>query len=247
MPYPASATGPETTPPVTARGATRPLAVVFDVNETLFSLERVGERLRAHGLPPQALGWWFARTLRDGAMLAALGRGAPFRDLASAALADVLLAYGMDPLPGMVDGVMDAMAEMDPHPDAEPAVRALAAAGVQLLTLTNGSAGLTQELLLRSGLRRHFRACLSVDEVGVWKPRPEPYLHAAEVAGLRPRQLALVAVHSWDTAGAQAAGLVAGWASRLEHRYPPHLGAPDVVGASLLEVAEGLLSLPSGG
>lgn len=227
-------------------GATRPLVVAFDVNETLFSLAPVGARLEAHGLPQQALGWWFARTLRDGAMLAAMGRGAPFRELAVDALADVLLAYGLNPLPGTIDEVIGAMAEMEPHPDAEPAIRALAAGGVRLVTLTNGAASLTDALLRRCGLRHHFDACLSVDDVGVWKPRPEPYLHAAAVAGVQPHQAALVAVHSWDTAGAAAARLTTGWASRLEGRYPPRLGSPDVRGANLLEVAEGLLALPEG-
>ena len=49
---------------------------------------------------------------------------------------------------------------------------------------------------------------ISVDEVGVWKPAPTPYLHAAGALGVEPHQLAMVAVHAWDVHGAVRAGLV---------------------------------------
>lgn len=69
-------------------------------------------------------------------------------------------------------------------------------------------------------------------------------------AGLPPEtrklwlvQMALVAVHGWDIMGAHRAGLTTGWASRLEGHFPPAMGAPDVSGANLVEVANGLLAL----
>lgn len=235
---------PEESLTTTGRSARRPVVVAFDVNETLFSLEAVRVRLTAQGLPRQALEWWFARTLRDGVILAALGRSAPFAELADDALRDVLAGYGVDPTPELTSEFLGAMGEMDPHPDVEPALRLLAGAGIRLVTLTNGSAALTDTLLRRCGLRNLVETCLSVDEVGVWKPRPEPYHYAANATGVRPDQLALVAVHAWDTCGAAAAGLVTGWASRLEGRYPPRLGQPDVSGTTLVEVAERLLALP---
>jgi 2-haloacid dehalogenase len=85
---------------------------------------------------------------------------------------------------------------------------------------------------------------ISIDEVQAWKPAPAPYLHAAEVLGVEPPRLALVAVHSWDIHGAHRAGLVTGWASRREGVFPATFDPPDVTGADLVEVADRLLDLP---
>lgn len=50
---------------------------------------------------------------------------------------------------------------------------------------------------------------------------------------------------SWDTHGANQAGLVTGWVSRLEHRFPPVFTPPDVTGPDLVTVVDGLLRLPA--
>lgn len=81
----------------------------------------------------------------------------------------------------------------------------------------------------------------SIDEVDRWKPFPEPYLHAAAELGLRPGQLAMVAVHAWDVNGAKQAGLITGWGDRLEGRWNSAMAPPDITGSSLLQVVEGLL------
>jgi FMN phosphatase YigB (HAD superfamily) len=81
----------------------------------------------------------------------------------------------------------------------------------------------------------------SIDEVRRWKPFPEPYLHAAAELELRPGQLAMVAVHARDVHGAKQAGLVTGWADRLEGRWNTAMTPPDVTGSTLVEVVQGLL------
>jgi 2-haloacid dehalogenase len=48
-------------------------------------------------------------------------------------------------------------------------------------------------------------------------------------------------VHAWDLEGARRAGLVTGWSSRLEKRWHRAMQPPDVSGADLVQVAEGLL------
>lgn len=213
------------------RPARRPLAVAFDVNETLVSLDTF-----AAELPDGALPTWFARVLRDGFALAATGDYATFRDLA--------LVH----LEGLVDdpeAALGRFGELDAHPDAAPALATLADAGMPAVTLTVGAAELSERLLKRNGLRDRVRQCLSADTVGRWKPHPQPYLHAAEVCGVEPGRLALVAVHSWDIHGANRAGLVTGWCSRLEGRFLPPFSPPDVRGDDLVAVVDRLLALPS--
>ena len=48
--------------------------VAFDVNETLFSLDSLGPVFATAGLNPAAVPLWFARLLRDGFALTAMGQ-----------------------------------------------------------------------------------------------------------------------------------------------------------------------------
>jgi 2-haloacid dehalogenase len=221
--------------------ATHPVrAVAFDVNETLFSLARLGAAFTAIGVDPASVPLWFARLLRDGFALTAMDQYRPFGELAAESL------RALDPAVDdtAVETVLSAFRELDPFPDTEPALRALHEAGVPVVTLTNGSAELVGALLGRAVLTRYVREGLSVDQVRRWKPAPHPYRWAAERLGVEPSQLALVASHPWDCAGAHTAGLVAGWVNRTGTRWPTVFPPPDVTGPDLTTVVAGLLAPP---
>ena len=223
--------------------ASRPVAVVFDVIETLIPLEPLRERFAAAGLPPHLLDLWFTRTLRDGMALAATGEYAPFAEVAGQALRAVS-GYRADA--AQVASVLAGLSELPAHPDVLPAAELLAGAGLRLGCLTNGSAALTRSFVERAGLDPYIERVISVQEAGTWKPAAVVYRHAASLLGVEPGGLALVAAHAWDCHGASRAGLVTGWVSRLEREYSPIFAPPDVTGADLTEVAHGLLGLPEG-
>lgn len=218
----------------------RPLVVAFDVVETLFSLGAVEVALADAGPGAPTVERFFDRLLRDGFALAASGSYRPFRDVADRALAAT--SSGLDA--ATRGRILGAFARLDPHPDARPALERVRAAGLAAAALTNGSATLTAGLLERAGFEELVERVVSIDEAQAWKPAPAPYRHAAEVLGVVPGRLALVAVHSWDVHGARRAGLVTGWASRLEGRFPAIFDRPDVIGSDLVEVVDGLLALP---
>jgi 2-haloacid dehalogenase len=217
-------------------------AVAFDVNETLFSLDRLGPAFDEVGLSAGDVPLWFARVLREGFALAVLGG---YREFASIA-ADVLRNLG----PGRIGEaevahVLTAFTTLDPHPDAEPALRMLREAGVPAVTLTNGSAAVVEGLLERAGLAGYVEAVLSVEAVQRWKPHPLPYRHAAARLGLPVERVALVAAHAWDCAGARNAGMPTGWLPRREPVWPQGYPLPDVTGPDLTTVTRALL--PGGG
>lgn len=222
----------------------RPAAVAFDVIETLMPLEPLRGRLADVGEPGHVLDVWFTRTLRDGMALSAAGDYAPFREVAAAALSTVTGGRLSD---ADVAHVLDGFASLPAHPDAEPAARRLAEAGVRLACLTNGDAEVTAAFVDRAGLAPYIDKVITVAEVRRWKPPAVVYQHAAGALGLPADRLALVAAHAWDCHGAKRAGLVSGWVSHLEGRYPPIFAPPDVSGDTLTEVAEGLLGLPADG
>ncbi len=217
----------------------RPHAVAFDVVETSFSLDAVAEALERVGVGRETLAPFFASLLRDAFALSAAGDPHPFVEVARATLTTVAPALADE---ARVE-VMSSFRALDPQPDLAPALDRLAAAEVPALALTNGSAEVTAGLFDRAGLADRIDRIISVDEARVWKPRAELYLYAAEVMSVAPGALALVAVHPWDLHGASRAGLLTGWVSRHDAGYPDVFAPPDVSGADLVTVVEGLLAL----
>jgi 2-haloacid dehalogenase len=221
----------------------RPTVVAFDVNETLSDMEPLRARFDGVGAAGHLLESWFAGTLRDGFALTAAGAFAKFSDVAAACLRTVLRDVEDSRLEDAVSFVLEGFVELDVHADVPEGIERLNGAGVRLVTLTNGSVTLSEAMLDRAGVLDRLERCMSVDEVGRWKPAPEPYLFAAEQCGVAPEQVALVAVHPWDIDGAKRAGLAAGWVDRKDRPYPSCFEEPEVRGPDLVAVAEGLLAL----
>jgi 2-haloacid dehalogenase len=220
----------------------RPAVVAFDVIETLMSLEPLRARLTEIGQPPGLLEAWYTRTLRDGMALSATGDYVPFGDVAEAALR-ALTHYTVSD--EQVAAVMAGWDELPAFPDALPAVRRLAEAGLRVACLTNGSASLVSAFVNRAGLGDLVERVISVGEVYRWKPSGVVYLYAVSVMGVPADRMALVAAHDWDCHGAKRAGLTTGWVSRKSGGFGAPFAPPDVVGEDLAEVAAKLLTLES--
>ncbi|SDC21486.1 2-haloacid dehalogenase [Geodermatophilus telluris] len=220
--------------------ARRPHVVAFDVNETLLDLSPVRAELVELGLPGHLLATVFGRTLQTGFAATVAGTWLPFRAAFDSALAQLTDLADDDRA-----RVADAFLELSPHPDVEPALRRLTAAGVRAVTLTHGSPGVAEAGLERGGITPLVERTLSSETVRAWKPSREAYLWAAGTCGVAPERLALVAAHGWDVLGATRAGLTGAWFPRGERVYPPAYPAPAVVAPDLAGAVEALLALPA--
>jgi 2-haloacid dehalogenase len=216
-----------------------PAVVVFDVNQTLSNFDGLVPRFQEVNADPGVVPIWFAATLRDGFALTAAGGYADFSDIAIATLTALL--SGNARLLGSPDEaaqhIIESMAELDVHPDVATGLRTFHAAGVRIVTLSNGSSRVAESLLERAGLRGLVERCLSVSEARRWKPAREAYRLAADRCHVEVGELALIAVHPWDVDGAIRAGLRGGWLSRDGAAYPPFLHPPDATGQNLPELA----------
>src|SRR5215510_8946347 len=124
--------------------ARRPVVVAFDVIETLFPLEPLRQRIVEAGQPGHVLELWFTRLLRDAFVLVATSGYRPFPEIAATALASVT----SHSLPAdSVRRIVAGFAELDAHPDVGPAMRRARESGLRVVTLTNGSAQVTDTLL----------------------------------------------------------------------------------------------------
>ncbi len=212
--------------------------VILDVNETLFPLDPVADRMAEVGLPGQ-LDVWFARVLRDGIAAAAADRFAPFGELGRHHLA--MLLDGHPEPDTAIAHVLDGFGQVHPHPDVAPGLHALRDAGIPTVALTNGSAELTRAFLARADLTDLVAEVHDVTPVGRWKPAAAAYRFVLDRHGVGAHRAAMVAVHPWDLLGAQAAGLVTGWLNRDGDRYPAVFGQPDVTASDLPELVMRLL------
>ncbi len=187
-----------------------PALLLLDVNETLSDTAALAGVLEGLGAPPHVGPTWFAAVLRDGFALTAAGHPAPFSDVARAAARSALSSHVP---PGRLDDAVAALAgalgRLPLHPDVAVGLEALAATGVRVAALTNGSAALASSLLERGGVRSHLEAVLSVESFGegAWKPAPGTYRGACAAMGVEPHDAVLVAAHRWDVDGAAWAGL----------------------------------------
>lgn len=212
----------------------RPRLLVLDVNETLSDLTGLGPAFEAVGLAAQEVPAWFAGVLRDAFALAALGDNPSFADLATASL-EARLG------PGAAGPVLDAFRALEPHPDVVPGLQSLAALGLRVVTLSNGSAGvaraLLEERLAAAGEPGAVEAYLSVEDAPAWKPVAAAYEHALAVTGVDAAEALMVAVHPWDIEGARRAGLRTAWLRRDRPGWPAAFARADLEATDLLDLA----------
>lgn len=115
-----------------------------------------------------------------------------------------------------------AWRRLDPWPDAVEGLTRLKTR-YPIVTLSNGNIALMLEMARRGGLP--WDAILGAEVTGIYKPEPRAYLGTAEILGIDPVGLCLVAAHHSDLAAARACGLATAWVDRpLEYGGRP---APD--------------------
>lgn len=125
---------------------------------------------------------------------------------------------GIDPAAVSVaelDELNLAWHRLDPWPDVVAGLSRLKRRFI-IAPLSNGNIILMLDIAKRAGLP--WDAILGAEVVQAYKPRPEAYLRTADVLGLSPERVCLVAAHNGDLAAARACGLSTAFVPRpLEH------------------------------
>jgi 2-haloacid dehalogenase len=132
----------------------------------------------------------------------------------------VLRDHGLDPgaLPaGELDWLNRAWHRLDPWPDAIPGLLRLKPRYF-IAPLSNGNILLLANMAKRAGIP--WDAILGAEPARAYKPQPEAYTRTAEILGLAPDEVALVAAHNGDLAAARGAGLATAFVLR-PHEHGP--------------------------
>jgi len=215
---------------------------VFDVNETLLDLAAMDphfERVFGDAGARQA---WFNQMIQSALVATVTGAYSQFGALAMAALEMTAEQAGVEVREEDRDAIAGQMRRLPAHPEVPGALQRLRDAGLRLAALTNSTEQVARAQLEHAGLIEAFELVLSADTVRRLKPAPEPYRMAAERLGVAVGEVRLVAAHAWDVAGAVRAGCAAAFVARPGKVLDPLVERPDVIGADLVAVADGILA-----
>jgi 2-haloacid dehalogenase len=217
--------------------------IAFDVNETLLDMHALDEPfemlLGSASLRPQ----WFALMLQLAFTGGLTGQYVDFTTAQRAALAMLAEREGMPLTASDIDGLVGRMSSLPPHPEVPGALAALARTRLRLVALTNSLQRTAEAQLANAGLSGCFEAVISADSTGHLKPAPQPYHAVAERCGVSIGEVRLVAAHSWDIAGAVAAGCQAVFVARPGMVLSPLGDPPGITGSDLAAVAEQIISI----
>ena len=219
----------------------QPKLLLFDVNETLSDMSPLSGCFEAVGAPPGLVTPWFAGVLRDGFALTIAGGSATFVDLAAQGLHTIFSKVQLNcTIAQAVTQVMGGFADLSLHADVAPGLRRLRAGGVRIVTLSNGSSTVAENLLVQAGLAGEVERFLSVEEVSPWKPAAAAYKCALTACGVDAADAMLVAVHPWDIDGAMRAGLQTAWIDRNDGIYPDYFSPWTLRATSVEDLADQL-------
>ena len=207
--------------------------VLLDALGTLLALEPPAPRLVAE---LAARGVTVGEDVADAALRAEIAyyraHHHEARDLASLAelrdrCAAVLARHLPEPVPDLRAALLASL-RFTPYPEVPDVLRALRAAGLRLVVVSNWDVSL-HEALAATGLAPLLDGAISSAEAGAAKPEPAIFARALALAGggLTPADAVHVGDEDADLEGARAAGIAAVLVDRGGARTPdPPPGVP---------------------
>jgi len=218
------------------------LTCLFDINETVLDLSALDDLFTALFGDPRSRERWFAQTLQNAMTAELCGRHAPFEAQGQAALEMVGARLGRSLTTMDKQRVADALKRLPAHADVRPGLDFARAQGVRCIAFSNNARTATQAQLEYAGLGDAFAGILSAEDAGASKPATATYRQAAANLGLAADSLWLIAVHAWDIAGAQAAGLKGALVQRTAAQVANPLAPPRVTAGNLQEAVARILA-----
>jgi 2-haloacid dehalogenase len=135
-------------------------------------------------------------------------------------LAKVMAAYGIDSgsIPNdELDDLNHAWHRLDPWPDSVEGLLRLKRR-FMIAPLSNGNVRLMVDMAKRAALP--WDAILGAEVVRAYKPSPQVYTDTAEILGLKPAEVCMVAAHNGDLAAARQCGLKTAFVIRPTEHGP---------------------------
>jgi 2-haloacid dehalogenase len=205
-------------------------AVLFDVYGTLLDVHGLTPALEAaapgRGAALSAL--WRQKQIDYSRLRTLSGRHADFAQVTADGLDFAAEKLGLALAPAQRQALLDAYDTLPAHPDAVPALAALAArGGLGLGVLSNGTPQMLERGLGAAGLAAFLPHRLSIEAAGRYKTAPEAYQLGPDALGLPVSEIGFVSSNGWDACCATWFGYRTIWINRAGEP-PERLGvAPE--------------------
>lgn len=122
--------------------------------------------------------------------------------------------------------LLDAYRELGAYPDVGATLQTLRDHGRATAILSNGAPGMLADAVGAAGIGRLLDLVLSVEDVGVFKPRAEVYALACRRLDLPAEAICFLSSNSWDAHGAAHFGFRVVWINRFDQPTDRLPGAP---------------------
>lgn len=196
----------------------RTRACVFDAYGTLFDVHSavrrheaaIGERASA----VSAL--WRQKQLEYTWLRTLMRAHADFWTLTQDALDVALAAHGMADDTELRTALLAAYRELSAYPEVPSTLARLREAGRATAILSNGSPDMLDDAVRAAGVDGLLDRVLSVEDVGVYKPRAEVYDLACRRLAVAPAEICFLSSNSWDAHGAAHHGFQVVWINRFD-------------------------------
>ncbi|KYH24056.1 putative HAD-hydrolase [Halalkalicoccus paucihalophilus] len=160
-------------------------------------------------------------------------------DLTTESLDYVLDYYGVNLTDTEYQRVMEAYKHLEPYEDLANFGQ-LRDAGHELYILSDGNQDMLTELAENTGFDEYLTGIVSVEDVEVFKPHPKAYENIENYTDRSLEDCTMVATHTFDVAGAQAAGMKTILVNRFNVPATRLSHTPDMVVDSYAELADHL-------
>jgi 2-haloacid dehalogenase len=194
----------------------RTIACVFDAYGTMFDVHsavaRHANSVGAAAAEISAL--WRAKQLEYSWVHSLMRRHVDFWQLTNTAL-DYALAFHKVSDDRLRRALLESYLALDTYQEIPTVLRKLRDADIKTAILSNGSPYMLNHAVESAGIGGLIDQCLSIEEVGVYKPDPAAYQLAISALKIRsPDGACFFSSNAWDVAGAHGFGFRAFWVNR---------------------------------
>lgn len=219
---------------------TRPLVILFDVNETLLDLAPLKENINKVLHNEQGFKIWFGMLLQHSLVDTFINEYHDFTVIAKATLSMAATTLGTDINEKEKKDALSSITQLNAYPDVPKGLQILKEAGFRLATLTNSPPSTLLAQLEHADIKHYFDNTLSIDSVKKYKPALETYQYAARTLGVAENEILMVAAHGWDIAGALHAGMQGAFIEREGQSLYPLSASPQYSERDMVAIANAI-------